>query len=78
MKAVTKKQLTRGGTTREVHAFIENCVFDISDPSASPKRKRRAKEWLCYWATELERMANEGRAHPYNRPRHASKKNANE
>jgi len=53
---------------REAAEFIETCVFDLSDPQASCKRKRRAKVALCYWATELERMVNEGRAHPYNRP----------
>lgn len=53
---------------REAVAFIETCVFDISDPHASPKRKQRAKAALCYWATKLERMVNEGRAQPYNRP----------
>ena len=53
---------------KEAVGFIETCVFDVSDPQASFKRKRRAKEWLCYWATELERLVNEGRAHPYNRP----------
>lgn len=58
----------------EAIGFIETCLFDLSDTQASHKRKQRAKQWLCYWATALERMVNEGRAHPYNRPRHASKR----
>jgi hypothetical protein len=49
-------------------AHIEQCLFDLSDPQAHFKRKRRAKEWLGYWATELECMVNDGRAHPVNRP----------
>jgi len=40
----------------EATQHIETCLFDISDPLASLKRKRRAREWLVYWATELERM----------------------
>jgi hypothetical protein len=43
---------------REIVAIIETCVFDIADPHASPRRKQRAKDALCYWATELERMVN--------------------
>jgi hypothetical protein len=41
----------------EAQRHIDQCVYDISDPHASPKRKRRARAWLEYWATELERIA---------------------
>ncbi len=41
---------------REAARHIETCLFDLSDPLASFKRKRRSREWLVYWATELEQM----------------------
>lgn len=42
----------------EATRHIETCLFDMPDPQASFKRKRRAKDALGYWATELEHMVN--------------------
>jgi hypothetical protein len=39
-----------------VAEHIEQCLFDMADPQASHRRKRRVLAWLGYWATELERI----------------------
>jgi hypothetical protein len=44
-------------TKDEANRHIDQCAFDLADPQASLKRKRRARAWLGYWATELERIA---------------------
>lgn len=44
---------------KEARAHIETCLYDLADPQASHKRKRRALEWLGYWATELELSAGQ-------------------
>lgn len=61
-------ELRDSQAAEEATKHIEQCLFDIADPEASSPRKQRATEWLGYWATELERMVNNGRAHPVNRP----------
>lgn len=53
---------------REAIGHFELCLYDLSDPHASHKCRRRAREWLVYWTAELARMVNDGRARPYGRP----------
>jgi hypothetical protein len=53
----------------EATGFIKTCLLDLADPTRqSLKRKRRALYGLAYWAEELERLVNEGKARPYNPP----------
>jgi hypothetical protein len=43
------------GIKSESEYHVELCLFDMADPRASPRRKRRAREWLVFWAYQLEK-----------------------
>ncbi|MGB7554472.1 MAG: hypothetical protein WBM04_08860 [Candidatus Korobacteraceae bacterium] len=40
----------------EARRIIESCLFDMTDPLASFKRKRRAKQALPHWRAEMARI----------------------